>query len=186
MRIIAGAHRGRTLKTLDGKNIRPTASRTRESLFNILVHMVKEDGDAVLHQARFADICCGSGGIGLEALSRGAAHVDFYDNNAKSLQCARDNATTLNVLPQCYFSQCNAEQLPAVNTPYDIIFADPPYYSTLCDKIAAQLSQKNWVNDKTLFITEQHKTEAAITHDAFNLDKERCYGAALLRFYTLN
>lgn len=185
MRIIGGTHRGRTLKTIDGKNVRPTASRTREALFNILQHTLNEQGNIVMHQARFADICCGSGSIGLEALSRGVPHVDFYDNHAKSLACARENAALLSLLPQCCFMQHNAQNLPRANTPYDIIFADPPYYGTISNDIAFQLVEKNWMHSHTFFITEQHKTESEIHHEDFNLDKERCYGAAIIRFYTL-
>jgi 16S rRNA (guanine966-N2)-methyltransferase len=184
MRIIAGTYRGRNLSTVAGKDIRPTASRTREALFNILMHRYNDAGMPLLQEARIADVCCGSGAVGFEALSRGANVAHFYDNHNASLRVARENAASLGVTAACQFITCNAAELPKVSAAYDIIFTDPPYYSDLCDVIAQQITQKNWLHEHTLFITEQHKTEAPLDAQHGTLEEERVYGAAIIRIYT--
>ena len=87
LKIIAGKHRGRALEAPEGQDVRPTSSRARESLFNILAHASwHEDGTSPLIDARVLDAFAGSGALGLEALSRGAAHVTFLDNDARSIK----------------------------------------------------------------------------------------------------
>ncbi|HEU0184302.1 MAG TPA: RsmD family RNA methyltransferase, partial [Blastocatellia bacterium] len=83
MRVIAGIYKGRRLKTLEGLSVRPTSDRLRETLFNILAPRIEE--------ARFADVCAGSGAIGIEALSRGARHVTFIESSLKAARIISDN-----------------------------------------------------------------------------------------------
>ncbi|MFD0389362.1 RsmD family RNA methyltransferase [Tistrella bauzanensis] len=101
-RIVGGRHRGRALQAPDGRGpasravIRPTSERAREALFDILGHRdLRGDGDAVVRDRRVADLCCGIGALGLEALSRGAAAAVFLDRDRHALDLARANADTL-------------------------------------------------------------------------------------------
>lgn len=186
MHIITGMYRGRSLSPLPDSTIRPTSARSREALFNILMHKIKEDGMPLLQDARFADICCGSGAIGLEAVSRGAAHVSFVDNQPHSIAITRQNADTLGVSGQVEFLPYDATSLLTAHAPYDIIFTDPPYHEDILALLAQQLVDKSWCHAQTLFITEQIKKSSALEDPAFVLKDERSYGKAVLRFYSVN
>ena len=122
-RIIAGVHGGRRLATPAGRNTRPTSDRVREALFSTLGSLTKLDG------ARFADLYAGSGAVGLEAASRGAAHVLLVETDPVAARSARANIATLHATPAAVLTTAPVLRLlsqpPA--TPYDVIFADPPY-----------------------------------------------------------
>ena len=96
LKIIGGKHRGRALEAPEGQNVRPTSSRAREALFNILAHASwHDDGTSPLIDTRVLDAFAGSGALGLEALSRGAAHVTFLDNDARSIKLIGENIAKL-------------------------------------------------------------------------------------------
>ncbi len=123
MRIIGGTFRGRTLHTPAGKNTRPTQGRLREAVFNILQHEIAD--------ARFLDICAGSGAMGLEALSRGAAFVAFIDSSRDAIQCIRKNVEALQVQDNtkilCGDARKILPQLDAQAQSFDICYIDAPY-----------------------------------------------------------
>src|SRR5438876_409927 len=104
MRIIAGKHRGRRIEMKEGKDIRPTSSRARESLFNILSHgqFGGEENSPFINR-RVVDLFCGSGALGLEALSRSAAHVTFVDQSQDSLNLVRTTADNMGELKNIRF-----------------------------------------------------------------------------------
>jgi 16S rRNA (guanine966-N2)-methyltransferase len=185
MQIIAGTHRSRKLAPLLDSSIRPTSARAREALFNILSHRLKENGTSVLAGARFADLCCGSGAIGLEARSRGAAHVTFVDNAATALAVARRNAETLKEVAQCHFMQGDVCALAAATIPYDIVFIDPPYGENLLPKAVARLVEGGWLHADSVLITEQKRQSVAVEHTGLTLTDTRHYGENLLRIYSL-
>src|SRR5262245_19773674 len=96
MRIVGGKHRGRKIEAPPGLDVRPTSDRAREALFNILIHgHLSDDGTSPLPGARVLDAFAGSGALGLEALSRGAAHAHFIDSDAKAGAAIRTNAKVL-------------------------------------------------------------------------------------------
>ena len=132
-RVIAGEAKGRRLKVPKGQWVRPTPSRVREALFSILGERV--DG------ARVLDLYCGSGALGIEALSRGAERAVFVDTSPRALDCTRDNLIT------CGFEtrgRCVRKRLPALDRslggPFSVIFSDPPYeddpFGRLCEGLA--------------------------------------------------
>src|SRR5918911_1351143 len=127
MRIIAGKYRGRVLRSPPSMQVRPTSDRLRETLFNILAPRIDEE-------TRFLDLCAGSGAVGIEALSRGAAHVTFVDRSRKMCGLVEANLDLVGV-PEDetevvmseaadYLRRAAARGLPA---PYDIAYFDPPY-----------------------------------------------------------
>ncbi len=185
MQIIAGTHRSRKLVPLNDSSIRPTSARAREALFNILAHRLKEDGSPLLGGARFADLCCGSGAIGLEARSRGAGHVTFVDNAASALLIARRNAETLKETASCGFLNADVRMLPSAPSPYDVIFIDPPYDADFLFHASERLLQAGWLRKGGLFITEQRNQSVALNHELMILQDTRHYGENLLRFYEL-
>ncbi|WP_188579872.1 RsmD family RNA methyltransferase [Tistrella bauzanensis] len=139
-RIVGGRHRGRALQAPDGRGpasravIRPTSERAREALFDILGHRdLRGDGDAVVRDRRVADLCCGIGALGLEALSRGAAAAVFLDRDRHALDLARANADTLGETPRCRFASADLSRPETVagalrgQGVFDLVMIDPPY-----------------------------------------------------------
>src|SRR5262245_29557327 len=127
MRVIAGIYKGRRLKTLEGMSVRPTSDRLRETLFNILAPRIEE--------ARFADVCAGSGAIGVEALSRGARHVTFIESSLKAARVISENLRNCGISGGYRVINRDAlralKNLASEQAQFDIIYFDPPYNSDL-------------------------------------------------------
>ena len=141
-RIIAGAHGGRRLTAPPGAQTRPTSDRVREAFFSALETMVDLDG------ARFADLYAGSGAVGLEALSRGAAHALLVESDARAAKVIRDNIVALRVGTAARLITGRVAQAlstPPDGGPYDVVFADPPY--ALTDEEVAGVQQSLVAND---------------------------------------
>ncbi len=130
MRIIAGRWRGRTIKAPRDSRVRPTGDRAREAWMSIL--------QPELPGARVVDLFAGSGALGLEALSRGAASCDFVELAAPSLRATRENGEVLGATPQMVVHRGDALRFAEKLSPgaYDIAFADPPYNLSLAPRIA--------------------------------------------------
>lgn len=133
MRVIAGKWRGRRLKSPSGMDIRPTTDRVKEALFSIL--------SPRLPGAWVVDLCCGTGGLGIEALSRGAAHVIFVDASRRSLACTRQNLELCGAPAQSW-DLVSAQAItwlqrwrPPTNDVPWLLLADPPYKSDLTEGI---------------------------------------------------
>ncbi len=182
MRIVAGAHRGRRLRAPDA-GTRPTADRVREAVFNILAHGVagaEIDGAAVL------DVFAGSGALGLEALSRGAAHATFMDDDRAALACVRANVKALGVAPHATLLDADATRPPppplAARAPCALIFLDPPYGSGLAAPALAALADKGWIAGGAVCVAEVAAREDLAAPAGFEVLDERTYGAARVVF----
>ena len=136
MRVIAGKARRLPLKTIEGLDTRPTTDRIKETLFNIL----QND----LYDIRFLDIFSGSGGIGIEALSRGAKEAVFIENNRAAVRCIQDN------LKFTHLARLEGQR------PFQIIFMDPPYGKGLEQEVLTYISnhRPSFVNEDTVLIVE--------------------------------
>lgn len=121
MRIIAGEWRGRSIETPPGRSTRPTADRVRETLFNMLGSRLGS-----FEELPVADLFAGSGALGLEALSRGAARATFVENDGEAAAAIRRNADKLGASERIQILGGSALSLPG-SQPFDVIFADPPY-----------------------------------------------------------
>lgn len=154
MRVIAGAFKGRNLKSPPSLQVRPTSDRLRETLFNVIAAHVPE--------SRFLDLCAGSGAVGIEALSRGAAHATFVDRSRRSCQLIESNLELCRVPDEQRDIYCAdaAEFLKQNRTnPWDIIFFDPPYKENYL-RILEILGSFALLNEEGLLIVEHHhKTE---------------------------
>jgi 16S rRNA (guanine(966)-N(2))-methyltransferase RsmD len=138
MRIIAGAHKGRTLKTPTWDGLRPTSDKLRETLFNILAPRID--------RARVLDVFAGTGAIALEALSRGAAAATCLDSDRRAARLIEENAARCGEQNRCAIIRGNVErvlQRPVPGGPFDIIVLDPPYeYDALEDAVRQAGAQR--------------------------------------------
>ena len=137
MRIIAGKWRGRPIEAPPGVGTRPTADRVRETLFSMLASRL---GD--FEGLRVADLFAGSGALGFEALSRGAASATFVENNSKAAAVIRRNAEKLGVLANVLGGSALA--LPQ-SDPFDLVFADPPYAAGSGSAVVAAIAKAGWL-----------------------------------------
>lgn len=183
MRIVAGRHRGRTLKTVPGPAVRPTSDRTRESVFNILAHGIPGfafDGVTVV------DVFCGTGALGLEALSRGASRATFVDSDAAALKCAKENAARLGEWRNVLALRLDAAQIPppprAAEAPCALAFLDPPYGAGLLVPALQGLGARGWLAEGAVVVAEMGAKESFEPPRGFTLLQERAYGAAKVAF----
>jgi len=173
IRIVGGTHRSRKLQMPENESIRPTSDKLRQAVFNILEHRLN------LHGKRVLDACCGTGAMGLEALSRGAAEAVFMDNDKASIHYARTNAEMLKEAAKCRFLQCSVTA-PPIGTPVDLLFLDPPYNKGLAESGLATLTRAGWTGPDTLAFIEVARDEVFTAPEGWTLDNERIHGAAKL------
>ena len=184
MRIVGGEFRGKKLLLPEDKRIRPTADRTREALFNILAHdsdMRGPEGPLPLG-ARVLDIFAGTGALGLEALSRGAAHVTFMENHPDSLKIIQGNIKTMGLSRRTDIIRRDALTPGKPGAPYDLILMDPPYAKGLAFPCLEALMKNGWLVSGALIVIEISKKEDLILSDDVQIIKDRTYGAARLIF----
>jgi 16S rRNA (guanine966-N2)-methyltransferase len=181
MRIVAGRHRGRRIAAPAGLAVRPTADRTREALFNILEHgLAKADGTSPLLGARVLDAFAGSGALGLEALSRGAAHATFMDDHAAARSTIRANAEALGERAHVAILPADSAAPPAAGAPCDIAFLDPPYRSGVGPQALSALAARGWLADGAICSVETAAGEPFAPPAGFAALDERRYGKAKL------
>lgn len=183
MKIIAGKHRGRIIASPPGDKTRPTSSRTREAVFNLLLHhrAIREGNYPSLQDAAVADLCCGTGALGFEALSRGAASVTFVDISAPVLKAVGKTAEQWEELAQCRMIKASAPALPAAPHVHDIALLDPPYDAGLVEPTLDTLHAKGWLAGRALVVAETHANTTLTLPSAYTLLDERRYGAAMIR-----
>jgi 16S rRNA (guanine966-N2)-methyltransferase len=181
MRITGGKFRGRTLQAPAGLVTRPTADKTRQAIFNILNHNNWPQG-WMLQGANVLDAFCGSGALGLEALSHGANRLWLLDNQAAAIKTAQDNANKLGASRACVFLPMKIENIPPAPLPCQLIFLDPPYQQNLLPAAIATLQQQNWITAQTLIVTECAAEEKILL--PLQLHKERVAGVAKTMFWT--
>lgn len=139
MRIIAGALRGRRLDAPPGPETRPTADRVRETLFSMLASRLGS-----FEGLRVADLFAGSGALGLEAISRGAAHATFVESDSKAAAVIRDNALKLGIEERVRVLGGSALALPR-SEPFDLILADPPYAAGSGTAAVRAVADAHWL-----------------------------------------
>ncbi len=151
MRIVAGLHRGRCLAAPAG--IRPTADRVRETLFNVLAHNPL-GGALALPEARVLDAFAGSGALGLEALSRGAARATFMESDAAALDAIRANVAALKEEARAEVLRADATRPPRGRAPATLLLMDPPYGKDLAAPALAALADAGWLAPDALAVVE--------------------------------
>ncbi len=190
MRIVGGRHRGRRIAAPPGEAVRPTSDRAREAVFNILAHGgFGEGGASALAGAVVLDVFCGTGAMGLEALSRGAARATFIDNEPQSLVAARANIAALREQSAARVMAADATRpppRPKDQPPATLAFFDPPYAEILAATALAAFSEKGWLAPGALCVVEEAAHAPALAPPpGFEVIETRRYGAArvtLLRY----
>ena len=183
MRIVAGTFRGRSLVAPKGQSTRPTAERTREALFNVLEHAPWSPG---FKGARVIDLFAGSGALGLEALSRGAALALFVETDESARGAIRSNIETLGAFGTTRVHRRDATDLgpkpKGDGPPFDVAFLDPPYAKGLGETALASLRDGGWLAGEALVVFERGADEDAPAAPGFEIIDERAWGAARVWF----
>lgn len=181
MRIISGKFRGRALATPSGSATRPTSDRVRESLFNILAHGI---ADFELPEARVIDLFAGTGALGLEAMSRGAAFCLFVEDAPEARGLIRQNVEAFGLTGETRIFRRDATDLGPAGTvaPFDLAFLDPPYAKGLGERALAALISGNWLKPNALVVLEEHsQTALNLPHGMQPIDT-RTWGETAIHF----
>lgn len=180
MRVVGGEFRGRALAAPAGMDIRPTTDRARESLFNVLAHRFPE----ALAGARILDLFAGTGALGIEALSRGASFCLFVDQGAEARALIRRNVEALALQGRTKIFRRDAADLGSAGTitPFDLVFADPPYGKGLGERALAAARDGGWINPGALMVVEEAAATPPGPLPGFEKLDERAYGDTVLTF----
>lgn len=172
MRVISGKYKGCNLFEFPGQNIRPTADRTKESIFNIL--------QSVISDSRCLDLFCGTGSLGIEALSRGAREVVFVDHSKDSVNLTKKNLVKVGESSEVIL--CDAlSYLKNSKGVFDIIFIDPPYADDVSEKAVAMIFEKKLLADNGIIVFERD-SEYSNSCELASIFSVRRYGKAVISF----
>jgi len=173
VRVVGGRLRGRNLASPQSREIRPTADRLRESVFNILVHAY---GDP-LPGARVLDLFAGTGALGIEAVSRGAAFALFVDNGTEARALLRNNVEALGLGGVTKVFRRDATNLGPAHPvePFSLAFLDPPYGKGLAEKALGSLRDGGWLTKEALVVVEEAKAASLAAPDGFAELERRAY-----------
>jgi 16S rRNA (guanine966-N2)-methyltransferase len=185
MRVVGGSLRGRTLAAPKSQSIRPTADRLREALFNILVHAY----DNPIGGARVLDLFAGTGALGIEALSRGAAFTLFVDDGAEARALLRENVATLGLGGTSRIFRRDATKLGPAHPvePFSLAFLDPPYGKGRAEQALGSARAGGWLVPDALIVVEEAKKSAFAAPEGFAEVERRAYDDTefvVLRFAT--
>jgi 16S rRNA (guanine966-N2)-methyltransferase len=173
MRVVGGRLKGRNIAAPSSRDIRPTADRLRESVFNILVHAY----DNPIDGARVLDLFAGTGALGIEAISRGAAFVLFVDNGAEARALLRNNVESLALGGVSKVYRRDATDLGPVHPlePFSLAFLDPPYGKGLAEKSLTSLRDGGWLTPRALLVVEEAKSAGFAAPESFEELERRAY-----------
>ena len=180
MRIVAGKYKGRLLRTLRGQDVRPTSDRLRETLFNVLAPRIDE--------TRFLDLCAGSGAVGIEALSRGSAHITLVERSRPACSVIRGNLESLGIGRNeadvvCGDAVQALKRLAQVGSQFDIVFFDPPYASGIYNTVLVLIAtEKLLAEDGIIVVEHRAKTPPVSELPAIEAYRQIKQGESALTF----
>jgi 16S rRNA (guanine966-N2)-methyltransferase len=177
MRIISGQQKGHRISSGKNAGIRPTSDRVRESIFNVLREEVAGK--------RILDLFAGAGGLGLEALSRGATSVTFVDASSQSTNVLRKNLEKLKVKDRSsVIRQDGLKALHKLRESFDIVFADPPYGKGFAQRIVESIAQSGVLKHGGILVLEHHKKETfSCPENQLSLVKQKRFGDTMISFF---
>jgi 16S rRNA (guanine966-N2)-methyltransferase len=183
MRIVAGKLKGRAIVAPEGMGTRPTSDRARQAIFNVLEHAAWAEP---LAGARVMDLFAGSGALGFEALSRGAAFALFVETDEDARGAIRDNADTYGLMGATRVHRRSAIDLGvrpgSDGEAFDLAFLDPPYGKGLGEQALARLIEGNWLKPGAIVVFERGSDEPEIETPGYDRLDARDYGAARVLF----
>jgi 16S rRNA (guanine966-N2)-methyltransferase len=183
VRIVSGRFRGKTLVAPAGEATRPTSDRARQAVFNILEHAAWSPG---LRDVRVIDLFAGSGALGFEALSRGAAFCLFVETDTAARGAIRENAEALGLFGQTRVHRRDATDLGvrpgADGPPFELAFLDPPYAKGLGEIALEKLASGGWLAPGAVLVFERGASEPPFAVAGFEVLDSRDYGAARVWF----
>ncbi|WP_427792372.1 16S rRNA (guanine(966)-N(2))-methyltransferase RsmD [Brevundimonas diminuta] len=183
MRIVAGSLKGRAIVTPEGQNTRPTSDRARQAIFNVLEHAPWAEG---LHEARVIDLYAGSGALGFEALSRGAAFCLFVDTDDGARGAIRENMDAYGLFGRCRVHRRSATDLGprpgSAGEAFTLAFLDPPYAKGLGEQTLSRLLEGGWLAPGAIVVFERGSNEPEIDTPGYERLDARDYGAARVLF----
>jgi len=182
LRIVGGLWRGRTFEAPIDDTIRPTSDRVRESLFNRLMHGAGGSGVRV-QDARVVDVFSGTGAMGLEALSRGAAHATFIERDPTALALIRRNIAILGAEDRASVVSADATALPLAATVHNLAFLDPPYGQGLSGPAMLCLRRQGWLAAGALVCLETDAGEPPPGVDGYRILDRRAYGRVAVTLF---
>lgn len=173
MRVVGGRLRGRSIASPASREIRPTADRLREALFNILMHAY---GDPVTEE-RVLDLFAGTGALGIEAISRGASFALFVDNGAEARALLRQNVEALGLGGVTKVYRRDATKLGPVHPlePFSLVFLDPPYGKGLAEQALTSLRDGGWLARQALLVVEEASSAKFSAAESFEELERRAY-----------
>lgn len=183
MRIVAGKLKGRAIVAPDGMGTRPTSDRARQAIFNVLEHAAWSEP---LNGARVMDLFAGSGALGFEALSRGAAFALFVETDEDARGAIRDNADAYGLMGATRVHRRSAIDLGvrpgSDGEAFDLAFLDPPYGKGLGEQALLRLVEGNWLKPGAIVVFERGSDEPEIETPGYERLDARDYGAARVLF----
>lgn len=183
LKIIGGKFKGKILHNIDHTDIRPTKSIARESLFNILENCVYfGKKEKILYQSNVLDLCCGTGALGLEAISRGASSATFIDISNKHINVTKKNISLLQAKDICSTNIQDINHLLIAQKTYNIVFFDPPYDYKNIETVIENLFNNKWCNQSSLIICETNKKYQFRESEIFTITDTRVYGKTKFTF----
>jgi 16S rRNA (guanine966-N2)-methyltransferase len=184
MRIVSGSFRGKTLAAPKGEATRPTSDRARQAIFNILAHAAWSKG---VRDARVIDLFAGSGALGFEALSRGAAFCLFVEIDEAARGAIRENVEAMGLFGVTRVHRRDATDLgvrPGADGPaFDLAFLDPPYAKGLGERALEKLAAGGWLAPGAVVVFERGASEPEVSPAGYTLLDVRDYGAARVHFF---
>ncbi|MEM6381215.1 MAG: 16S rRNA (guanine(966)-N(2))-methyltransferase RsmD [Pseudomonadota bacterium] len=184
MRIVGGSFKGRALKAPRSDAVRPTTDRARESLFNILEHSNLFSPSQEIDGARVIDVFAGTGALGLEALSRGAAFALFVDASIEGRSLIRHNIEACGVAAKARLFKRDATRLGSRGSmaPFTLGFLDPPYAQRLAESALSALHQGTWLEPGALVIVEESASVELSVPAGFTIAEIRGFGGSQIIF----
>jgi 16S rRNA (guanine966-N2)-methyltransferase len=176
LRVIGGKHGGRRIATPPGDSTRPTSDRVREALFSIL------EAKRPFAGARVLDACAGSGALGLEALSRGAAHATFFDTDRRALKVIGENIATLAEEPSADIRPTDATNPPQATDACSLVFVDAPYRTDIASQALPALAAAGWIAPEAIIVVETERGAELTLPNGFSATDSRAYGSTELHF----
>ncbi len=178
IRIIAGEIKGRKIKSVKGKTVRPLLARVKKSLFDIISRKIKD--------AAFLDLYAGTGSVGIEALSRGAKEVVFVEQDGQTIEIIRENLEQLNLGEKARILQRNIPRGLGIEKKFNLIFVGPPYKLELNLPTLKAISEKNSLAPDGWIICQHHfKEKLPEEYLGYELFRREKYGDMILSFYQM-